>query len=709
MYEWIADTFGVGDGIARAMSFIIALAIVFALIGLMVHFLRQFTGNRINAGRNRQPRIAVMDAMNIDTRRRLLLVRRDNVEHLILVGGPTDVVVEQAIVRGTPVTASYPRQMAAYGTPDYETEIEPVPVPVPVPVSAPAVAPQAAPAPAQPVQSPVAAAAPIRTQAQAASGPQRLAAGLAARAAAAAGSLAASARQRIQAEPAAELQSKPQPGLQPQAAAPVQPQTIARVQTPPSAPQAHPSAAPAAAAQAPSIAAAPQPSIQAAPQPAAPAAQPLKPVTSPLDTIKTLRARAAEAMSTDGQNASAPAIPQTTGAAPRSAPPEFPGRPAAAQAPAVRSTAQPVRPGVPEETSSASAASALTQKAGASVAAASAAVAGLARNLTGSAERPAAAGLGMAQPVAVQAQEPEPRRQVTPPSSGPAARARTVFQNPLAAASSQQQGETASPAEPAAPASPQATAEVRSPAERNGEGLGSLAINPYLRLDPARAASYRGSAGAPGGSVPAATAAATADISASSAEPVPSKPSAAADTSAVQAPHTENPVLEEAPETTQVTPDTAGQTDAPVAPEETEIPQTSFQPGETEDMDGESEEDLFAPLTPSAPALQSEKLEDPAEDLLAGALADALGGHLAGRSPAAEEDTADTLTDAPRAEFPANEVSAPPGSESEVNTSQPIATAPEVKVPAERENPGVTAIEEEMARLLSEIGTQDRK
>lgn len=34
MYEWIAETFGVGDGIARAMAFIIAMAIVLGLIGL---------------------------------------------------------------------------------------------------------------------------------------------------------------------------------------------------------------------------------------------------------------------------------------------------------------------------------------------------------------------------------------------------------------------------------------------------------------------------------------------------------------------------------------------------------------------------------------------------------------------------------------------------------------------------------------------------
>ncbi|HEV7321705.1 MAG TPA: histidine kinase [Ensifer sp.] len=52
----------------------------------------------IRGGKNRQPRLAVLDAAAIDTRRRLVLVRRDDVEHLIMIGGPTDVVIESRIV-----------------------------------------------------------------------------------------------------------------------------------------------------------------------------------------------------------------------------------------------------------------------------------------------------------------------------------------------------------------------------------------------------------------------------------------------------------------------------------------------------------------------------------------------------------------------------------------------------------------------------------
>lgn len=42
-------------------------------------------------------RLDVVEHQSIDGRRRLVLVRRDNVEHLIMTGGPVDVVIETGI------------------------------------------------------------------------------------------------------------------------------------------------------------------------------------------------------------------------------------------------------------------------------------------------------------------------------------------------------------------------------------------------------------------------------------------------------------------------------------------------------------------------------------------------------------------------------------------------------------------------------------
>jgi len=95
------------------VRFVVAFVIVLALIGLTFWLIRRFGGARVgnNAQRGRQPRLAVIDAAPVDGRRRLVLIRRDNVEHLLMLGGPSDFVVEQNIVRAVPVNP--PREMPA--------------------------------------------------------------------------------------------------------------------------------------------------------------------------------------------------------------------------------------------------------------------------------------------------------------------------------------------------------------------------------------------------------------------------------------------------------------------------------------------------------------------------------------------------------------------------------------------------------------------
>ena len=89
---------------SNTIGFIVVFVAVLALIALAAWLVRQFAGNRLgaNTNRGRMPRLAVIDAAAVDGRRRLVLVRRDNIEHLLMIGGPTDIVVEQNIVRATP-------------------------------------------------------------------------------------------------------------------------------------------------------------------------------------------------------------------------------------------------------------------------------------------------------------------------------------------------------------------------------------------------------------------------------------------------------------------------------------------------------------------------------------------------------------------------------------------------------------------------------
>ena len=81
-----------------------AFAAILILLGvaLVAVIYRALRGNRIRAssGRGRQQRLGVVDTHDIGGERQLIIVRRDNVEHLIMIGGPNDVLIEPAIVRG---------------------------------------------------------------------------------------------------------------------------------------------------------------------------------------------------------------------------------------------------------------------------------------------------------------------------------------------------------------------------------------------------------------------------------------------------------------------------------------------------------------------------------------------------------------------------------------------------------------------------------
>lgn len=97
------------------ITFIVAFIVVLALIGVAAWLVRRFATTRLGANtqRGRMPRLAVIDAAAVDGRRRLVLVRRDNVEHLLMIGGPTDIVVEPNIVRAAGGRDQLPQRPSA--------------------------------------------------------------------------------------------------------------------------------------------------------------------------------------------------------------------------------------------------------------------------------------------------------------------------------------------------------------------------------------------------------------------------------------------------------------------------------------------------------------------------------------------------------------------------------------------------------------------
>ena len=82
------------DILAPYMSYITpaAIAVVVLLVGLLIY---KALGGRV-MGRKGQ-RLGISEYHEIDKMRRLVLVRRDETEHLILIGGAHDLVIESGI------------------------------------------------------------------------------------------------------------------------------------------------------------------------------------------------------------------------------------------------------------------------------------------------------------------------------------------------------------------------------------------------------------------------------------------------------------------------------------------------------------------------------------------------------------------------------------------------------------------------------------
>lgn len=159
MLQWLDSV--AGPGYVAAILWTFAALILLVVVLLVIKVVRSLTfGTFVAGGRNRKTRLAVMDATAVDSHRRLVLVRRDDIEHLILIGGPTDVVVERDIRLAAPrrpaLTGDSGQQQATAAARPRAPQPAPPPAPAPVrqpppPATQPAAAARPrAPAPAPP-------------------------------------------------------------------------------------------------------------------------------------------------------------------------------------------------------------------------------------------------------------------------------------------------------------------------------------------------------------------------------------------------------------------------------------------------------------------------------------------------------------------------------------------------------------------------------
>ena len=81
------------------MLYLIFLLVLLVAVGGGGWFAwQQFGGGGALFGGSRDSRIGVTEIAAVDSKRKLVLIRRDGVEHLIMTGGPIDVVIEQGIL-----------------------------------------------------------------------------------------------------------------------------------------------------------------------------------------------------------------------------------------------------------------------------------------------------------------------------------------------------------------------------------------------------------------------------------------------------------------------------------------------------------------------------------------------------------------------------------------------------------------------------------
>ena len=92
------------------LKFVMALLFVLALIGLLALVLRRY-GLGLPQTPFKRPedkRLGLVEIMPIDAKRRLLLIRRDDVEHLIVLGATEVTVIEKNITPPPAPPADFP-------------------------------------------------------------------------------------------------------------------------------------------------------------------------------------------------------------------------------------------------------------------------------------------------------------------------------------------------------------------------------------------------------------------------------------------------------------------------------------------------------------------------------------------------------------------------------------------------------------------------
>ena len=133
--RWMGDQ--LSSFLGSAAFYIVAIIVVVGLFGLAFWLMRRNPLEAPISGR-RGNRLAVIETLELGKGKRLMLVRRDGAEHLLLLGESGDLVVEPQIGRGRPAARPEPqlrgeRPARSERPPAREAPAEPAPPPPVIP------------------------------------------------------------------------------------------------------------------------------------------------------------------------------------------------------------------------------------------------------------------------------------------------------------------------------------------------------------------------------------------------------------------------------------------------------------------------------------------------------------------------------------------------------------------------------------------------
>ncbi|HZY67997.1 MAG TPA: hypothetical protein VFE52_05390 [Devosia sp.] len=128
--QFMTSLFGGSMGTLLNAAFALGIVIVLIVLGLWLLKMVTRAGERL--GRAPEKRLQVVETASVDGKRKVVILRRDNVEHVIMTGGPQDLVIESDIAvpaaEPQPVRRPAPRPAAAAAQAkpaDIETPITP--------------------------------------------------------------------------------------------------------------------------------------------------------------------------------------------------------------------------------------------------------------------------------------------------------------------------------------------------------------------------------------------------------------------------------------------------------------------------------------------------------------------------------------------------------------------------------------------------------